>query len=411
MFTPTRDAGLVRLSNFTPLAGREYARRRNSDLGQGQHENVSCLSPYIRRRLITEREVVDKVLSHHSNAQSEKFIQEVFWRTYFKGWLEHRPHVWSRYQTGLLTALEHVNNNSALQAGYEAAVSGRTGIDCVDSWARELLETGYLHNHARMWFASIWIFTLRLPWELGADFFLRHLLDGDPASNTLSWRWVGGLHTKGKTYLARPDNIARFTDGRFNPKGQLSGIAEPLNEPEFDLPDQNLPQTQALPQDDFLLLIHEDDCHPESLLPETLKPASIIGAYSAKFWSPLSLDPKVSAFSRAAIKGAAARADTAGTSLAGALIEGDWAEPLIQACEARGLKNIVMAYAPTGPTAKAAAQAKPLLTQAGLTLTQIVRPWDRLTWPYANRGFFKVKKKIPKILMDLQMNDKQGQLL
>jgi deoxyribodipyrimidine photo-lyase len=65
---------------------------------------------------------------------------------------------------------------------------------------QELVETGYLHNHARMWFASIWIFTLRLPWELGADFFLRHLLDGDAASNTLSWRWVAGLHTKGKHY-------------------------------------------------------------------------------------------------------------------------------------------------------------------------------------------------------------------
>ncbi len=70
------------------------------------------------------------------------------------------------------------------------------------------MATGYLHNHARMWFASIWIFTLRLPWELGADFFLRHLLDGDPASNTLSWRWVGGMQTMGKTYLARADNIA-----------------------------------------------------------------------------------------------------------------------------------------------------------------------------------------------------------
>jgi deoxyribodipyrimidine photo-lyase len=77
-----------------------------------------------------------------------------------------------------------------------------------DDWAQELVATGYLHNHARMWFASIWIFTLRLPWELGADFFLRHLIDGDPASNTLSWRWVGGLHTPGKTYLATADNIA-----------------------------------------------------------------------------------------------------------------------------------------------------------------------------------------------------------
>ena len=96
---------------------------------------------------------------------------------------------------------------------------GATGIDCFDAWARELVATGYLHNHARMWFASIWIFTLRLPWELGADFFLRHLIDGDPASNTLSWRWVAGLQTAGKTYLATAENIARFTGGRFAPQG------------------------------------------------------------------------------------------------------------------------------------------------------------------------------------------------
>ncbi len=90
---------------------------------------------------------------------------------------------------------------------------------------------GYLHNHARMWFASIWIFTLRLPWVLGADFFMRHLCDGDPASNTLSWRWVAGLHTRGKTYLARASNIATYTGGRFTPQDHdLAAFAPPLTE-------------------------------------------------------------------------------------------------------------------------------------------------------------------------------------
>ncbi len=85
-----------------------------------------------------------------------------------------------------------------MRARWEQATTGRTGLACFDAWARELLDVGYLHNPARMWFASLWIFTLELPWALGADFFLRHLLDGDPASNTLSWRWVGGLQTPGK---------------------------------------------------------------------------------------------------------------------------------------------------------------------------------------------------------------------
>ena len=114
----------------------------------------------------------------------------------------------------------------------EAAEQGRTGIDCFDAWSTELRETGWLHNHVRMWFASIWMFTLRLPWELGADFFARELIDFDPASNTLSWRWVAGLHTRGKNYVARADNIARYTQGRYNPAGQLDEDPAPLSEAE-----------------------------------------------------------------------------------------------------------------------------------------------------------------------------------
>ena len=106
---------------------------------------------------------------------------------------------------------------SGLRQACELACFGQTGIECFDTWARELTTTGYLHNYARMWFASIWIFTLKLPWQLGPDFFLRHLLDGDTASNTLSWRWVAGLQTVGKTYLARAANISRYTGGRFKP--------------------------------------------------------------------------------------------------------------------------------------------------------------------------------------------------
>ncbi|MGY9006925.1 MAG: FAD-binding domain-containing protein, partial [Alphaproteobacteria bacterium] len=225
-FTPTRQAGLARLEQFALQAGLQYAKRRNYDFGVDRRGNVSALSPWIRHRLVTEEEVLRAILARHSVSGAEKFVQEVFWRTYFKGWLEQHPSVWTAYQHGLMQAL----GENHWFAEYKEAVKGRTGIDCFDHWARELVETGYLHNHARMWFASIWIFTLRLPWELGADFFLRHLIDGDPASNTLSWRWVGGLHTKGKTYLARASNIAKYTDGRFNPQGQLSSTADPLIE-------------------------------------------------------------------------------------------------------------------------------------------------------------------------------------
>lgn len=114
-----------------------------------------------------------------------------------------------------------------------------------------------------MWFASIWIFTLGLPWALGADFFMRHLIDGDPASNTLSWRWVAGLHTRGKAYAARAENISRYTDGRYNPSG-LNESPVALEESET-APVVKLSTALPTPQGKVALLLHLDDLHPESL--------------------------------------------------------------------------------------------------------------------------------------------------
>ena len=213
LFDPSRAAGLRRVDQFVARAGQAYADGRNTDGGRDGPAAVSRLSPYLRYRVISEREIVASVLDRHSIASAEKFIQEVLWRTYWKGWLELRPSVWQRFVEERDQQRDSFPNACAIVA----AESGMTGIDGFDDWARELVETGYLHNHARMWFASVWIFTLRLPWALGADFFLRHLLDADAASNTLSWRWVAGLQTIGKTYLATAENIARYTNGRYAP--------------------------------------------------------------------------------------------------------------------------------------------------------------------------------------------------
>ncbi len=234
-FVATRAEALRRLDAFLPRAGRAYAENRNSDAGPDAERSVSALSPYLRYRLLTEREVIAAALDRHGPQGAEKFVSEVLWRTYFKGWLELRPTAWTRF----VAERDAVPRTGGLARAVLAAEEGRTGIDGFDDWARELVEAGYLHNHARMWFASIWIFTLRLPWTLGADFFLRHLVDADPASNTLSWRWVAGLQTPGKTYLATADNIARYTGGRFSPKG-LATRAPALGE-------EPLPKPRALP--------------------------------------------------------------------------------------------------------------------------------------------------------------------
>jgi hypothetical protein len=225
----TRTEALRLLQAFVPHAGRTYAATRNHDRPDQGHSNVSRLSPYLRHRIITEADVLEAVLGRHSAAAAEKFVQEVYWRTYWKGWLEMRPGVWADYRRDLDTVMARDDGDLARAIGH--AEDGETGIDAFNAWARELRDTGYLSNHARMWAASIWIFTLCLPWEAGADWFMRNLLDGDPASNTLSWRWVAGLQTRGKAYVARASNIARYTDGTVRSQGPAERDADALGGP------------------------------------------------------------------------------------------------------------------------------------------------------------------------------------
>ena len=145
--------------------------------------------------------MVEAALRKYPFRVVEKFLQEVLWRGYWKGWLEMRPQVWDRYGA---------SSDRLAGAGDPEVAEGRSRSGIMNHFARELLETGYLHNHARMWWASYWVHHCGLPWELGAQHFFRHLLDADPASNTLGWRWVAGEQTRGKTYLATAGNILKF---------------------------------------------------------------------------------------------------------------------------------------------------------------------------------------------------------
>ena len=211
-FIPTRASALEKLDYFIENGLKDYSKARNFDYGPDKRDNTSCLSPYISHGAINEIEVIKKSLNKFSLSKNEKFIQEVLWRTYWKGWLELRPNVW----TDFLVELNSIKNKYKDNENYLNAIEGNTNIECFNYWVKELKDTNYLHNHTRMWFASIWIFTLNLPWQLGAEFFLKHLLDGDPASNTLGWRWVAGIQTQGKHYLASEWNIKKFTNNRFN---------------------------------------------------------------------------------------------------------------------------------------------------------------------------------------------------
>lgn len=401
-FTPTRAAGLARLSSFAPKAGKAYESSRNFDDpagADGMRGNVSQLSLWLHAGLLSEAEVIETILSQHSPAAAEKFIAEVFWRIYFKGYLEQRPSVWHSCCDGRAHAFAKLDANAGLRSAYAQATQGRTGIAAFDHWARELVQTGYLHNHARMWFASIWIFTLKLDWQLGADFFLRHLIDGDAASNTLSWRWVGGLHTKGKTYLARPGNIARYTANHPGGPMEAEGLATDalaLEEAQDHGRQQIAFPPVSQPGQPYALLLHDEAAHHAPLALET-PPSLIIGAARPDARSGGELGAHARDFALEAVKNGVAEASEAfscpsviwqaGSSL-GEMLDGS------------GLTDVLTAYTATGWTKDAlAADLTPLEEQGRLHIK--IQDLDRATWPAAKAGFFGVKKQVNDILEEL----------
>ncbi len=389
-FPASRAVALDRLSGFIPRSGGQYAAGRNTDGGPDRPSSVSRLSPYVRYRLINEQEIVGQVLEQHGLAAAEKFVQEVLWRTYWKGWLEMRPSVWQHFLTELDQERQSVSDATALAD----AENGLTGIQGFDDWACELVETGYLHNHARMWFASIWIFTLRLPWVRGADFFLRHLIDADAASNTLSWRWVAGLQTVGKTYLATADNIARFTNGRFAPKG-LAKEAIALSEALITGP-RVLPELPAsAPQEAAVLLVTHDDFSPETMFDAGHDIRSVIVVGDAGLlWGDGARQ-----FVQAAAADTAARAEAC-FGCPAALIQSLSVASLIAAASAAGVRFVLAPAAPVGPVADALAQMVPGLAREGIALVQVRRAWDSAFWPHAKKGFFAFKEQIPFLLRE-----------
>jgi deoxyribodipyrimidine photo-lyase len=365
----TRAAGLARMQAYAPHMGRTYETTRNTDRGPDD-PTTSRLSPYLRRRLLMEPELIAVALRTHGAQAADKFVQEVFWRGYFKGHLETRPFLWDDASQLAAAARARMAHEPAFGRAVEDACAGRTGIACFDDWAAALVRTNWLHNHTRMWFASIWIFTLGLPWALGADFFMRHLIDGDPASNTLSWRWVAGLHTRGKPYAARAENIHRYTDGRYNPTG-LNEAPAALLEPAMP-PSRKLPEAAKLPRGDVALLLHLDDLHSESL---DLGGARVVrvGGFLAHADGAAEA---VRAADRAALDDALSRAASHFECPVHEVAEG-WEDGL----------PVVAPMAPCGPSASAMPAC-----------VQIRRPWDSLIWPHATKGFFQVKAAIPAIL-------------
>lgn len=381
------EFGWDRLERFLPLAGQAYKKNRNYDYGAGKHAHVSLLSPFLRHRILSEQEVFHRTLKTHSWVQAESFLQEVCWRTYWKGWLEQRPAVYEDYRLWLRSP----NLSEQLQHSHEVAVEGRTNLPVFDDWVRELRETGYLHNHSRLWFASIWIYTFRIPWQLGADFFLRHLLDGDTASNTLGWRWVAGLQTKGKQYLATKENIERFTQ-RSHELAALSDyciyIEDRLTPEQLQItPLESLPEQ---PKSTDIHLVWPDDLNSPALHEEELPKA--LGMIDPN-WEASGLAPIVKDFRESAV----------------ASFENKWQGrvPVKRLTSMDDLSAWLHDYPDHRvsyyrPFVGDGADLKQSMTHAfaSRTVQELRRPWDTYFFKHAKAGFFRFKKAIPQYIQE-----------
>jgi hypothetical protein len=377
IFEASRAKALFQLNNFVEKNLFEYSKLRNFDFGPMNRSNVSCLSPYITHGIINEEEVIKKSLNKFSFSKNEKFIQEVLWRTYWKGWLELRPTVWSDY----LLELNKIKNEFQNNQGYLNAINGKTTIECFNTWVNELKENNYLHNHTRMWFASIWIFTLELPWQLGAEFFMQHLYDGDPASNTLGWRWVAGVQTQGKHYLASEWNIKKFTDNRFQNIKLNENMPPKISEKTYSITKQDFINPQVIEEKNILIFENNLSFETTDFHRNNFKKIYIVSNKNEN--RSIKLSEKLIKFKSLLIEDQKQR-------LSDKSIDCE----IIDISEVKNIENYYGLYPAVGENLD-------YINLNNLNINFLYRNLDQSAWQYCNKGFFNFKKYIPKIISTL----------
>jgi len=373
-FEASRAKAIEKLNSFAESNLSEYSKLRNFDFGPDKRSNISCLSPYITHGVISEEEVIKKSLSKFSFSKNEKFIQEVLWRIYWKGWLELRPNVWTDYLIELKKIKEDYNSNQ----NYLNAIEGKTKIECFNQWVRELKENNYLHNHTRMWFASIWIFTLELPWQLGAEFFMQNLFDGDAASNTLGWRWVAGIQTQGKHYLASEWNIKKFTNNRFN-NIKLNENAPPqISEKKYSIIKQDFNNPENI--EDRNLLIFENNLSFEitDFKNNQFKKIYLISNKNENRSTKLS--EKIVKFKSLLFSDQEQRLKNNSINC-----------EIADISEIKNIENSYALYPTVGENLN-------YLHLNNIKIDFLYRKLDQYSWQYCNKGFFNFKNYIPKII-------------
>ena len=375
-FKGSRVEALDELNYFIENNLLDYPKLRNFDLGPQKRDNTSCLSPYVTHGLVSEIEIISKSLKKFSFVKNEKFIQEVLWRVYWKGWLELRPNVWGDYLKELTDIKESFKDNK----NYLDAIEGNSNIECFNEWVNELKNFNYLHNHARMWFASIWIFTLNLPWQLGAEFFMKHLFDGDAASNTLGWRWVAGIQTQGKNYLATEWNIKKFTNNRFQ-NIKINEVAEPkTTEKNYSIIDKSFNNPALL--EDKVLLIFDNSLSFEFTDFKDQKFKKILIVSNKNENRQIKLSDNVLNFKTHLIKDQLKR-----------FKEKSIASDIIDISDLKNTDEKVYALYPTVGESLFYLELNQLNN-----IEFLYREIDQFSWQFCNKGFFNFKNHIPKIV-------------
>ena len=377
-FVTTRKEALDAMERYIEKNISDYTAKRNFDFGPQNRKNISCLSPYITHRLISEYEVAKKTLSKYPYQKVEKFIQEIFWRVYWKGWLELRPKVW----TDFVEDIKNIENTNE----YEKAINGETNIDCFNDWVKELKENNYLHNHTRMWFASIWIFTLKLPWQKGAEFFLRELYDGDAASNTLSWRWVAGIQTKGKNYIAQNWNINKFTNNNYK-NLKLNENPQPIiDQREYKISPINIYNNETKSD---ILVFFENELYFQNFNVDNYKKIYCILLSNDE--RQVKLGKKVLEYKKNLIKN-----QIQNSSLKIEFIEGNKFIEL-----SNNDKDLDIVYPSVGENMSF---LKRIIKKNNLNINYLNRAEDKYCWQFSNKGYFNFKTNIPKILSQFKLN-------
>ena len=378
--------------SYLPNTGSYYRNNRNYSYDLINNRNTtSLLSPYIRYRLLSEEDIIKKTLSINSFTKTEKFIQEIYWRTYWKGWLEHRPDVYEDYITKRNELLKNLSNTSK----YQKAINGETHFTFFNDWIKKLKEDGYLHNHVRMWFASIWIFTLDLPWQLGANFFMEKLLDGDPASNTLSWRWVAGIQTKGKHYLARKNNIIKYGNIEINDNTKLNEQAVCLEESKSYFAKDLVFDNRKTDDLDSILIPTED---LNFILNNESKFKNIFSGVPLNDYNDHNFSQKVKDHIKK-ITISNFKDNNFYKDYEYIIEFENYYEKFTNWANKKNIKKIGLPYVTKGNWNKI--YQKLISDNPSINFVYLYRKYDMQAWQFAKKGFFNFKKHIPELISKL----------